>query len=140
MVDWIVTHIFHLGTIVVFFPYFFGSRRFYLGKPGFMLLIGIAIALDIGMAVATSLGAGPGETEKGIPTSPLFYCHISLAGFGLLGFFIMFIGLLIFGWRKEYPRLRKFQYWVLLPSWVVGTSIAFLNFVVRECCGKGMYG
>jgi hypothetical protein len=49
----------------------------------------------------------------------------------MFGFIAVLLVLLIKGKDFPYPRLRKFQYRVLLPAWVVGEVIALSNSILK---------
>ena len=63
--------------------------------------------------------------------SRLFLTHILLATIGFFGFIGIVIMLWIRGTRLPYPRLRVFQFRVLLPVWLVGEGIALVNALVK---------
>jgi len=63
--------------------------------------------------------------------SALFLLHITTATLGMFGFIAVLLVLLIKGKDLPYPRLRKFQYRVLLPAWVVGEVIALSNSILK---------
>jgi hypothetical protein len=49
----------------------------------------------------------------------------------MFGFIAVLLVLLIKGKDLPYPRLRKFQYRVLLPAWVVGEVIVLSNSILK---------
>jgi hypothetical protein len=112
--------------------YFIGSRRFYLKKRQFLMFLVAAIALDAITAVLASFGVTPTRVIPGSDfapwKSPLFLAHVILATCGFFGF-------------KEllYPRLRKLQYKILLPMWLIGETIALINALVKIIFGFRLY-
>jgi hypothetical protein len=71
--------------------------------------------------------------------SVLFILHVILATFGFFGFIILIIFVLIKGKDLPYPRLRIFQYKVLLPAWIAGESIALINSLIKIIFGFRLY-
>jgi hypothetical protein len=139
---WWVRHLWLVGIqVVAFVPYIIGSSRFYRRKSGFMRWLAIGIALDVIMAITPFIVKLPRmEASQGAPwSSILFLTHIILAGAGMFGFVIMFFYLAIKGYDRDYPRLRKFQYVVLLRLWMAGVGIALVNFAVKVMFGVRVY-
>lgn len=119
--------------VIAFFPYIIASRQFYQRKEGFMSLLLVGIILDIIMTLIPFLVELPRMSpEQSAPwNSYLFIFHIITAGIGMLGFIFMFIFLLIKGVKHDYSFLRRFQYQILLRLWLIGVSVAIINFVVK---------
>jgi hypothetical protein len=117
--------------------YILGSYRFYKSKQPFLIYIGIALIIDISTAILASFKITPTlqipETTTVPYQSVLFIIHIVLATAGILGFIIMFIYLLIKGVNKPYIKLRKYQFLILLPVWLVGEGIAIINALSKIC-------
>ena len=129
--------IYHLWVIVFQIAalacYAVGSYRFYKNMKGFIKFLTLGIILDIIMAIGASSGALP-RMESGqsvVWTSPLFIIHVVLSGFGLFSFIFLYIFLLVKGWDKEYPRLRKIQFKIFLLCWIIGVSIGLINFFIK---------
>lgn len=116
------------------FPlYIIGSRRFYLRKDNFMILLFFGIILDIIMTLIPFMVELPRMSiEQSAPwNSYLFIFHIASAGIGMFGFIIMLIILQIKGTELDYTFLRIFQYKFLLRLWIIGVGIALINFFVK---------
>ncbi|MBU1202802.1 hypothetical protein KKH39_02035 [Patescibacteria group bacterium] len=131
---WYLAHLWVIGIqVIAFLPYLIASVRFYQNKGHFMLWLTIGICLDIVMAVSASSGSLPrmNSTDQAPWHSLLFITHISLAGIGLFGFFSLFLFLIAKGTKREYPRLRKFQFKFLLTCWIIGVGIALVNFASK---------
>lgn len=120
-----------LLAVLALFLYYRGSHQFYLQKSSFLRYLGLAIALDAITAVLGSFKITPTTMIPGSDFVPwgsvLFVTHVILATFGFFGFIILFVYVLIKGKDLPYPRLRPFQYKVLLPAWLLGESIALIN-------------
>jgi|SRR3989344_686617 len=119
--------------VVAFAPYCIGSRAFFKGRKHFMLWLAFGIVLDCIMAITASSGLLPRmNSNEGAPwASILFILHITLSGGGMFAFILMFLYVLVRGIGREYPRLRRIQYRIFLPAWVVGVSIALVNFMSK---------
>lgn len=140
--SWWVPHLRVIAVqIVAFVPYLIGSWRFYRGKGGFLGFIGLGVALDVLIAIVSSLGLLPRMAEsQGAPWhSVLFIIHIVSAGMGMFGFIILFFYVLIRGPQRRYVRLRVFQYKVLLRLWCVGVAVALANFIFKVAFGARIY-
>lgn len=139
---WWISHLWVIGLqIAAFIPYIIGSHRFYHNKPNFMLWLIIAVILDVIMTITASSGILPRmHDNQTIPTSSiLFIAHIVCAGTGMFGFMGMIIYLWVKGYTGDFPRLKKFQYRWLLPLWIVGVSIALINFIIKVIFGIRIY-
>ena len=113
---WWLYHLWVIGfQIAALICYAIGSYRFYKNKNKFMTFLTLGIVLDIIMAIGASSGILPRMQEaQGAPwSSPLFIIHVTLSGFGLFSFILMYLYLLIRGTDYEYRRLRKFQFKIL---------------------------
>ena len=131
---WWLYHLWVIGfQIAALTCYAIGSYRFYKKKKKFMMFLTLGIVLDIVMAIGASSGALPRmQEEQGASwSSPLFIIHVALSGFGLFSFIFLYIYLLVRGTNYEYPRLRKIQYKIFLPSWIIGVSIGLINFFIK---------
>ncbi len=131
---WWLYHLWVIGfQVAALICYAIGSYRFYKNKDKFMIFLTLGIVLDIIMAIGASSGVLPRMEEgQGAPwASPLFIVHVSLSGFGLFSFIFMYLYLLIRGKDREYPRLRKFQFKIMLPCWITGVSIGLINFLIK---------
>jgi len=115
--------------------YIVGSRRFYRLRRPYLAWFAAAIAVDATTAVLASFGITPTTVLPGMQLvpwySPLFIVHITLASIGFFGFIAMLVFILVRGREKPYPRLRVYQYRVLLPIWLVGEGIALVNSVMK---------
>ncbi len=122
-------------ALLTFLFYVLGSRRFYLGKKPFLGYLGAAVLLDIVTAITASFKLTPTTTIPNASFVPwrsvLFLLHISSATLGMFGFIAVYLTLLFKGADRPYPRLRIFQYRVLLPAWAVGETIALLNSILK---------
>ena len=131
---WWIYHLWVIGfQIAALTCYAFGSYRFYKNMKNFMKFLTLGIILDIIMAIGASSGLLPRmeESQSAVWTSPLFITHVTLSGFGLFSFIFLYIYLIIKGTDKEYPRLRKIQFKIFLPCWIVGVSIGLINFFAK---------
>jgi hypothetical protein len=119
--------------VIAFFPYIIGSRRFYQGKKGFMLLLCLGVSLDVIMAITPFVVELPRmSAEHTAPwVSFLFITHIASAGFAMFYFIWMLIFISVKGPNYNYNILRIFQYKVILRLWILGVSIALINFFVK---------
>jgi hypothetical protein len=115
--------------------YVVASRRFYRKREPFLGVLALAVVLDVGTALLASFKLTPTTTLAGphrVPwTSVLFITHMTAATLGMFGFIIMLVVLLIRGTGHPYTWLRKFQYRVMLPAWILGTAIALTNSVLK---------
>jgi hypothetical protein len=123
--------------------YFIGSRRFYMKKRQFLTFLAVAVGLDAITAVLASFGVTPTRVIPGSDfapwRSPLFLAHVILATIGFFGFIALVFVVLIKGKELLYPRLRKMQYKILLPMWLVGETIALINALVKIIFGFRLY-
>ena len=137
---WVISYGLIGLQIVAFFPYWIGSRRFYLGKEKFMQCILLGFALDCIIISTPMWNKGSMVQGHGAPwNSLLFLLHVGMASIGMFGFAGMLVYLFFKGRNHEYPRLRKFQYRVLLPMWVIGVSIALISFAAKVAFGVRLY-
>jgi hypothetical protein len=122
-------------AIVTFCLYVRASGRFYRRQEPFLGYLAAAVVLDVATALLASFKVTPTTILAGphvVPwRSALFLLHISTATLGMFGFIAVLLVLLIKGKDLPYPRLRKFQYRVLLPAWVVGEVIALSNSILK---------
>jgi hypothetical protein len=122
-------------AVATFCLYVLASGRFYRGKTPFFGYLGAAVVLDVATAFLASFRVTP-TAVVGAPhlvpwRSVLFLLHITSATLGMFGFIAVFLALLIKGRDLPYPRLRKFQYRVLLPAWVIGEVVALANSILK---------
>lgn len=131
-----------LAALALYY-YYIGSRQFYLKKPHYLRYLAIAIILDAITAILGSFGITPTTQIPGSDYVPwrsiLFICHVVLATIGFFGFIILLIVVLVKGKDLPYPRLRIFQYKILLPMWITGESIALLNSLGKILFGIRLY-
>lgn len=115
--------------------YIVGSFRFYEDRHPFLVFLVAAVAVDAVTAILASFGITPTTQlpySDFVPwRSKLFLTHIFLASFGFFGFIAVMITLFVRGTRLPYPRLRVFQFKVLLPIWVLGEGIALTNSLIK---------
>ena len=111
--------------------YVVGSRRFRLDRQPFLIFLVAAVLLDIATAILASFGITPTTQlpfSDPVPwKSKLFLTHIILSNIGFFGFIAVTVTLLVRGTRRQYTRLRLFQYRLLLPVWLAGQGIALAN-------------
>jgi hypothetical protein len=122
-------------AVATFYFYVLASGRFYRRQEPFLGYLAAAVVLDVATAFLASFKVTPTTTLAGphvVPwRSALFLLHITTATLGMFGFIAVLLILLIKGKDLPYPRLRKFQYRVLLPAWVVGEVIALSNSILK---------
>jgi hypothetical protein len=122
-------------AVATFYFYVLASGRFYRRQEPFLGYLTAAAVLDVATAFLASFKVTPTTTLAGphvVPwRSALFLLHITTATLGMFGFIAVLLILLIKGKDLPYPRLRKFQYRVLLPAWVVGEVIALSNSILK---------
>ncbi len=115
--------------------YIVGSRRFYQGRHPFLVFLLTAVLVDAVTAILASFGITPTTEIPGSDFVPwgsmLFLTHMVLASIGFFGFIAVMVTLIFKGTRHPYPRLRVFQYKVLLPIWILGEGIALINSLVK---------
>jgi len=131
---WWIYHLWVIGfQISALACYAVGSYRFYKNTKSFMKFLTLGIILDIIMAMGASSGALPRmeASQSAVWTSPLFVIHVILSGFGLFSFIFLYVFLLVKGTKKEYPKLRKIQFKIFLPCWIVGVAIGLINFFTK---------
>ena len=129
--------IFALGLYAV------GSYRFYKGRSPFLSFLVAAVLVDGMTALLASFGITPTTKlpySDFVPwRSDLFLTHIFLASIGFFGFIAVVVILFARGTERPYPRLRVFQYWVLLPIWLVGEGIALANALIKALYRTRLY-
>lgn len=122
-------------ALVTLVLYVLASSRFYRRKGPFLGYLIAAVILDIVAAFLASFKVTPTTTLPGPHLEPwrsaLFLFHITISSIGMFGFIAVLLVLLIKGKGLPYPRLRKFQYRVLLPAWLVGETIALTNSILK---------
>jgi hypothetical protein len=122
-------------AVVTFYFYVLASRRFFRGRGPFFGYLALAVVLDVATAFLASLKITPTTTLAGPHVVPwrsvLFLLHITAATLGMFGFIAVLLILLIKGKSRPYPRMRVFQYKVLLPAWVIGEVIALVNSILK---------
>jgi len=130
-------------AIIALYYYYKGSRQFYLKEPTFLRYLALAIILDAITAVLGSFGITPTTTIPGSNFVPwrsiLFISHVILATVGFFGFIALLIVVLVKGKDLPYPKLRNFQYKILLPMWILGESIALINSLGKILFGLRLY-
>jgi hypothetical protein len=122
-------------AIATFYFYVLAGRRFYRHKEPFLAYLGIAVVLDIATAILASFRLTPTTALPGAHRAPwgsvLFLTHMTTATLGMFGYIFVFLFLLIKGKDRPYPKLRPFQYRVLLPAWAIGETIALTNSILK---------
>jgi len=122
-------------AVATFYLYVVASGRFHRREEPFLGYLGAAVVLDVATAFLASFKITPTTTLAGphvVPWgSPLFLLHISTSTLGMFGFIAVLLILLIKGKDKSYPRMRKFQYRILLPAWIIGEVIALSNSILK---------
>ncbi len=115
--------------------YVVASRRFYRKQEPFIGVLALAVVLDVATALLASFKLTPTTALAGphrVPwTSVLFITHMAAASFAMFAFIVMLVLLLIRGTEHPYVGLRKFQYRVMLPAWILGTCIALTNSILK---------
>ena len=123
-----------LALITLYF-YVLASSRFYRRKEPFLGYLTAAVILDVAAAFLASFKVTPTTILPGPHVEPwrsaLFLFHITISSIGMFGFIAVLLVLLIKGKDLPYPRLRKFQYRVLLPAWLIGEVIALSNSILK---------
>lgn len=126
-----------LLAFVAIVLYFVGSYRFYNNSRGFKIIIGTALLIDIMTATLASLKITPTTQIPGTEAIPwdsiLFKAHVILSMIGIVGFLVLFLYLLICKPSAYKAWIRKGQFMVLLPVWVVGEFIALSNAICKIC-------
>jgi hypothetical protein len=122
-----------LLSIAALIFYYRGSYRFYHNISGYRTWLGLGVLADILMAFIASTKILPVLLPgEGIPySSILFILHIAMSTIGMVGYIIVFLILVIRGVNKQYPMLKILTYRILLPIWIVGVSIALINFLTK---------
>jgi hypothetical protein len=122
-------------AIATLYFYVLASGRFYRREEPFLGYLAVAVVLDVATAFLASFKITPTTTLPGphvVPwRSPLFLLHITTATLGMFGFIAVLLTLLIKGKDRPWPRLRKFQFRVLLPAWMIGEVIALTNSILK---------
>ena len=122
-------------ALATLYLYLLGSGRFYRRQEPFLGYLGAAVILDIATAFLASFKLTPTTALAGPHVVPwrsvLFLVHMASATLGMFGFIAVFLVLLIKGKNRPYDRLRKFQFRVLLPAWMLGEVIALTNSILK---------
>ena len=122
-------------AILALVLYVIGSYRLYRGKPGFVLILGIAIGIDIATAILASFKITPTMALPGVTPIPwhswLFRTHVLLSTIGFVGFIVLFVYLLLRRQKQYSPWIRRWQFRVLLPIWVIGEGLALSNSLTK---------
>ena len=122
-------------AVLALILYVLGSYRLYRGKPGFIIILGSAIVIDIATAILASFKITPTMSLPGVATIPwyswLFRTHVMLSTIGFAGFIALFIYLLVRAPQNYSPWIRRWQFQLLLPVWVIGEGIALSNALTK---------
>jgi hypothetical protein len=123
--------------------YVVGSYRLYRYKSSYLIILGIAIAVDILTAILASLSITPTVQIENTVTVPwhsvLFKFHVVFSMIGFVGFIALFVYLVIQRKSGCHPLIRKWQFLVLLPIWIIGESIALLNATMKLTSGMRLF-
>lgn len=132
-----------LMAFVALVLYFVGSYRFYHKRSGFKMIIGTALLIDVVTATLASLKITPTTQIPGTEAVPwdsiLFKLHVILSMIGIIGFLALFIYLLICKSSAYKTWIRKGQFIILLPVWVVGELIALSNALCKICLSVRLF-
>ncbi|HSA95227.1 MAG TPA: hypothetical protein VLJ16_04200 [Acidobacteriota bacterium] len=122
-------------AVATLYLYVLGSGRFYRRQEPFFGYLGAGVVLDVATALLASFKITPTTVIAGPHVVPwrsvLFLVHITSATLGMFGFIAVVLVLLVKGTNRPYDRLRKFQYRVLLPAWILGEVIALANSILK---------
>lgn len=122
-------------ALITFWLYVKAGRRFYRREEPFLGLLAAAVVFDVVTAFLASFKVTPTTVLEGphLPPwgSPVFLLHISTSTLGMFGYIAVLLALLIKGKDKPWDRMRKFQFRILLPCWVIGEIIALTNAIVK---------
>ena len=122
-------------AVATLYLYVLGSGRFYRRQEPFLGYLGAGVVLDVATALLASFKITPTTVVAGPHVVPwrsvLFLVHITSATLGMFGFIAVVLVLLVKGTNRPYDRLRKFQYRVLLPAWILGEVIALANAILK---------
>jgi len=122
-------------AVVTFWLYVKAGGRFYRREEPFLGLLAAAVVFDVITAFLASFKITPTTVLSGprLPPwgSPVFLLHITTSTIGMFGYIAVLLALLIKGKDKPWDRMRKFQFRVLLPCWVIGEIIALTNSIVK---------
>lgn len=115
--------------------YIIGSYRLYKNKKGYLYILAMAIVIDATTALLASLRITPTSQyfeSASVPWySLLFNVHVSLSMIGFICFILLLLYLL-FSKQESYKNwIRKWQFMVILPIWVIGESIALSNAISK---------
>jgi len=123
--------------------YAIGSYSLYKNKRRFLLFIGLALLIDILTATLASLRITPTTELPAAVSVPwyslLFKIHVMLSMTGITGFIILFLYLLFVKRDRIKDWVRKWQYQLLLPIWIIGEGIALSNSIMKICCGIRLF-
>ena len=122
-------------AVVTFWLYVKAGGRFYRREEPVLGLLAAAVVFDVITAFLASFKITPTTVLSGprLPPwgSPVFLLHITTSTIGMFGYIAVLLALLIKGKDKPWDRMRKFQFRVLLPCWVIGEIIALTNSIVK---------
>jgi hypothetical protein len=122
-------------AVATLYFYVVASGRFYRRQEPFLGYLAAAVVLDVATAILASFRITPTTTLNGPHVVPwrsvLFLTHIVTATLGMFGFIAVLLILLIKGKDRPYNWLRRFQYRVLFPAWVIGEVIALTNSILK---------
>jgi|GEM_PF-702525 len=135
-----------INVFLAFFAlvlYGIGSYCLYIKGKGAVLILGIAIFIDVVTAVLASFKITPTVQIPGMVAVPwnsaLFCLHVVFSMIGFLGFIILFIYLLVRKNAAYKNWIRKWQFYALLPVWVIGELIALSNALLKIVKGVRLF-
>ena len=130
-------------AVATLYLYVLGSGRFYRRQEPFLGYLGAGVVLDVATALLASFKITPTTVVAGPHVVPwrsvLFLVHITSATLGMFGFIAVVLVLLVRGKNRPYDRLRKFQYRILLPAWILGEVIALANAILKIVLKTRLY-
>lgn len=122
-------------AVITFYLYVKAGGRFYRREEPFLGLLAAAVVFDVITAFLASFKVTPTTVLAGphLPPwgSPVFLLHITTSTLGMFGYIAVLLALLIKGKDRPWDKMRKFQFRILLPCWVIGEVIALTNAIVK---------
>jgi hypothetical protein len=123
--------------------YAIASYKFFRNQKYFLYYLGSAIAIDIITATLASLRITPTTNLPAAAAVPwyslLFKVHVILSMIGFVGFIVLFLYLLFSKPDKYKQWIRKWQFRMLLPVWIIGEGIALCNSIAKMIWGTRLF-
>lgn len=123
--------------------YAIGSYKFFRDQKNYLFYLGSALAIDILTATLASLRITPTTNLPVAAAVPwyslLFKVHVILSMIGFVGFIALFLYLLISKPDKYKHWIRKWQFRILLPVWIIGEGIAICNSLAKMIWGTRLF-